>query len=93
LLNLKLLFFFKIRQKEGEVKEYLLRADYVSHDDLLLVDWLRNLGVGAIPQYGGRKITYLDFLESAWEIVQSLEHRVIIEDSAEAAYERIDKPE
>jgi hypothetical protein len=50
---LKLFFFFKVNPKEREVKEYLLRADYVSRNNLSLEDWLRSLGVGAVPQYGG----------------------------------------
>jgi hypothetical protein len=57
---MKLFFFFKVKRKEREVKEYLIRADYVSRDNLLFEDWLRNLGVGTVPQYGGnkKKITY-----------------------------------
>jgi hypothetical protein len=82
---LKLFFFFKENEREGQAKEYLLRADYIIRDNQSLPDWLRNLGVGAVPQYSERrKITYSEFIEEALVIVQSLEHRVEIEDPVDA---------
>jgi hypothetical protein len=49
IFHLKLFFLFKGNLKEREVKEYLIRADYASRDCLSLTDWIRNLGVGAVP--------------------------------------------
>jgi hypothetical protein len=74
-----------MKPKEREVKEYLLRAEHVSLNNLIIEDWLRSLGVEAVPQYdrNRRKITCLDFIEKATEIVQSLEHGSRIEDPAE----------
>jgi hypothetical protein len=43
LLHLKLFFFFKMGPKEREVKEYLLRADYGSRENLSQEGYLRNL--------------------------------------------------
>jgi hypothetical protein len=42
LVLLTLLFFFKAKTKEQEVKVYFLRADYVSRDNQSLGDSLRN---------------------------------------------------
>jgi hypothetical protein len=58
LRNLKLFLFFKVNVKEADAKQTLLRADQESRNNQLLADWLRNIGVRAVSQYGGeRKIT------------------------------------
>jgi hypothetical protein len=71
---LKLFLLFKINVTEFEVKNYLLRADYESRNNQPLADWLKNLGVGAVPVLeGGRKITFWEFTVEAQKIVRSLE--------------------
>jgi hypothetical protein len=51
------------------------------------VDWLKNLGAGAVPLLeGGRKITFWEFTVAAQKIVGSLERGGNL-DSEEAQYD------